>query len=298
MLDPIAAWKKATVTLSRRLHELNNEQTLLHQEYARIKESVSACTPENPALYGYKVYSQFDEDGIIAYIFSKLGLGDRIFVEIGCSDGLENNTHTLLLQGWRGAWIDADARKISYISKQLPDNRRLVIKQAFVSVKNVGKIVSEALTALRTSSVDFLSVDIDGDDLNVLTTLLEDNRPRVICAEYNAKFPPPINVAIQAKANKFWQGDDYQGASLMAFLEALRPLGYTLITCGLSGVNAFFVRDSDSVHFPHFTVEQLFQEPRYYLRRLASGHRPSLKFLADQMSVNDQPILPDQTSAP
>jgi hypothetical protein len=297
MFNPIAAWKKAITTFSRRLHELNNEQALLHQEYDRIKKNIAAHTPGNPALHGYKVYSQFDEDGIIAHIFYKIGFGDRVFVEIGCSDGLENNTHTLLLSGWRGVWIDADLGKIRYISKHLPENRGLVVKQEFVSIRNASKIVSDGLTALGVSSMDFLSVDIDGDDLNVLIALLENASPRVICAEYNAKFPPPINVAIRAKANQFWQGDDYQGASLMSLSEALRPMGYTLITCGLSGVNAFFVRDSDSVLFPSLSVEQLFQEPRYYLRRLASGHRPSLKFLADRLSVNDK-MPPHETVEP
>ncbi|HEY8586610.1 MAG TPA: hypothetical protein VIL60_07725 [Rhodanobacter sp.] len=287
MFHPISAWKKATATISRRLHELNNEQVVLHQEYSRIKKDVSDRTPENPALYGYKVYSQFDEDGIIAHIFSKIGFGDRIFVEIGCSDGLENNTHTLLLSGWRGMWVDSDARKIRYITKRVPYSTRLVLKQEFVSVRNVNKIVSDGLAALGALSMDLLSVDIDGDDLNVLVALLESNKPRVICVEYNAKFPPPIHVAYHANSDKFWQGDDYQGASLTAFSEALAPLGYQLITCGLSGVNAFFVRRSDCVHFPRFSIEQLFQEPRYYLRRFASGHRPSLKFLANRMSLND-----------
>ena len=287
MPNPIATLKKALAVFMRKLRELNNEQAILRREYDRIKRETSKRTPGNPALFGYKVYSQFDEDGIIAYIFSKIGTGDRVFVEIGCSDGLENNTHSLLLQGWRGAWIDADAGKIRFILKHLPTSPRLVVKQEFVSVTNASKIVSDALAKLGALSIDFLSVDIDGDDLNVLSSILEHIEPRLICAEYNAKFPPPMKVEVLVKTNEFWQGDDYQGASLHSLTEALRKFDYHLVACGLSGVNAFFIRSCDLTHFQIFPEDQLFQPARYYLRRFASGHPPSLKFLADNMS--DEP---------
>src|SRR5688572_6248454 len=90
------------------LQELLNLQTSLHLEYCRIKSQVGSTTPGNPVLFGHKIYSQFDEDGIIEHIFSKIGCGRRTFVEIGCSNGLENNTHALLLKGWHGVWIDAN----------------------------------------------------------------------------------------------------------------------------------------------------------------------------------------------
>lgn len=284
MPHPIAGLKRSMAAFARKFRELFHEQAVLHREYECIKNGITIRTPGNPAAFGYKVYSQFDEDGIIAHVFSRLGAGNRVFVEIGCSDGLENNTHALLLQGWRGVWVDADANKIRFLAEHVPASPRLIVKQEFVSVENVNAIVSGALATLGSETVDFLSIDIDGDDLNVLTALLERLKPRVICAEYNAKFPPPMKVAIRAKANGFWQGDDYQGASLLAFTEALGASGYSLITCGLSGVNAFFVRSCDSAHFPTFTAEQLFQPARYFLRRLASGHPASLKFLADNMS--------------
>jgi hypothetical protein len=280
MPHPIVELKRATATFARKMRELFHEQAILRREYECIKNDISLRTPGNPATFGYKVYSQFDEDGIIAHIFSRLGAGNRIFVEIGCSDGLENNTHVLLLQNWRGVWIDADAKKIRFIVGHLPASPRLVVKQEFVSVENVNAIVTDAL-----------SIDIDGDDLNVLTALLEQSKPRVICAEYNAKFPPPIKVAIQSKPNEFWTGDDYHGTSLSSLTDALRGHGYRLIACGASGVNAFFVRDADAVNFPTFTVEQLYQPAMYYLRRLASGFSPSLKFLADTLARDPDDLI-------
>lgn len=283
---PQSWWKRTTATFARKLRESTHEQAVLRREHERIKNDIALRTPGNPALYGYKVYSQFDEDGIIAHIFSRIGEGDRVFVEIGCSDGLENNTHKLLLHGWRGVWIDADADKLRFIAENVPASPRLVIRQAFVSAGNAGPLVAAALATLGARTLDLLSVDIDGDDLNVLSDLLRTVQPRVICTEYNAKFPPPMKLSIIAEPGRLWSGDDYHGASLTSFVDALHPLGYRLIACGVSGVNAFFVRDDDAAQFPDYTAEQLFQPARFDLRRMTSGHPPSLKFLADHMSGN------------
>lgn len=48
--------------------------------------------------YGYKVYSQNDEDGIIEEIFERIGITNKTFIEFGLQDGLESNTHYLLFQ--------------------------------------------------------------------------------------------------------------------------------------------------------------------------------------------------------
>src|SRR5213595_525640 len=73
-------------------------QVALAEEEHRIRLEVAAKTPENLLLSGRKVFSQADEDGIIAAIFANLG-GRKTFIEIACGDGLENNTHLLLLDG-------------------------------------------------------------------------------------------------------------------------------------------------------------------------------------------------------
>ena len=39
--------------------------------------------------FGYKVFSQNDEDGIINEIFNRIGTTNKFFVEFGVQDGLE-----------------------------------------------------------------------------------------------------------------------------------------------------------------------------------------------------------------
>lgn len=281
---------------ARMLREMLGEPSRLRDELVRLQAQIARDTPNNPASFGYKIYSQCDEDGIIAHLFERLGHGGRIFVEIGCGDGLENNTHALLLKGWRGVWMDADAAKISAISSSLPKSAHLHLQQVFVTSANAPLLLTAALAAISAQSLDFLSVDIDGDDLGVLTALLDGPiKPRTVCVEYNAKFPPPMKIAINPNRADGWTGDDYHGASLAALTESLTALGYRLVACNASGVNAFFVREQDMLCFPEHSIELLYQPARHHLRRLQSGHPASLKFLVDHLTQSQSAPIPDDS---
>ena len=96
----------------------------------------------------------------------------------------------------------------------------------------------------------------------------------MLVIEYNAKFPPPTKWVMQYNPQHRWDYTDYQGASLESLTELSCSKGYTLVGCGLAGVNAFFVRD-DLVRdrFAQPDTKALYNQPRYYLQRfLASGH--------------------------
>jgi hypothetical protein len=95
-------------------------QLELMRELFRLQEKAMRNTPGNPASSGFKVYSQADEDGILEAIFGRLRIDQGNFVEIGCGNGLENNTHYMLLKGWRGFWVDGDPQNISAIRSRCP----------------------------------------------------------------------------------------------------------------------------------------------------------------------------------
>jgi hypothetical protein len=254
------------------------QQAVLSQEIARVRGEVRRDMPDNLLLKGYKVYSQTDEDGIIEAIFDRIG-GGRTFIEIGSGNGTENNTHALLLKGWRGVWVDGRADRIAFVRAEVGPSPDLLAERAFVTRENVPSLAADWLERLGTRDIDFFSLDIDGNDLPVLLAALGVFRPRVICVEYNAKFPPPLEVSIEYDPAHVWSGDDYHGASLAAFVSALRPLGYTLVTCNASGVNAFFVADVLATRFTLYEPARLFQPSRFHLCSLESGHTASLKFL-------------------
>src|SRR3954468_19503553 len=71
--------------------------------------------PKRLLRYGFKLYSQNDEDGIIQEIFRRIGTTNRTFVEFGVESGIECNSAKLLIEGWRGLWIEADGRYVRAI---------------------------------------------------------------------------------------------------------------------------------------------------------------------------------------
>ena len=57
-----------------------------------------------------KIYSQNGEDGILEYIFSKVGTTNKFSVEFGVGNGFECNTVYLLeKKGWKGLMMDYGA---------------------------------------------------------------------------------------------------------------------------------------------------------------------------------------------
>ncbi|HVE89263.1 MAG TPA: hypothetical protein VNA44_06130 [Burkholderiaceae bacterium] len=259
-------------------------QLQLEREMARLRCELRKTMPDNPAACGFKVYSQSDEDGIIETICSRLQLDRGTFVEIGCGDGHENNTHYLLLKDWRGVWIDADPAKVALIRAALPDAAaRLRVACYSVTAENIANLLRHELTALGVAqTIDLLSIDIDGNDLP-LVLAAEALSPNVLVVEYNAKFPYPMSQCVKYDPVHTWRNDDYHGASLGAWVKALET-HYRLVCCNLAGTNAFFVRSDLAGQFEPCPPAELYQPARFYLTALRSGHPSSLSFLANHLN--------------
>lgn len=283
-------WVKAALpVIGERIFPSAVKQALLGMRLDQIKSSIREKTPHNPLLWGHKIYSQTDEDGILEFLFSKIG-GNKTFVEIGCGNGTENNTHALLLKNWRGVWLDASGQNIEFIRTNLgPDSARLVVRQAFITAANCVETVREGLLALGCPEADLLSLDIDGNDLYVLEKILSALKPSVLCVEYNARFPYPMEVSIAYREANVWQMDDYQGASLGAFVRLAEKHGYVLVSCSVAGTNAFFVHGKLAEKFVVYEAAELYQPPRYFLTELQPGFPATLKFLKDLLNAPSQP---------
>jgi hypothetical protein len=256
------------------------------RELQVLRAELAVRVPTNPALKGFKVYSQNDEDGIIEDILARVAAVtpiEKTFIEIGCGNGLENNSHYLLLKGFRGCWIDGDTQNIEFIRSTLGglDFPQLQVRQQFVNRSNISEIIAGQVAFLGTAEPDFVSLDIDGNDLAILQEVLRRLAPKVLCVEYNPKFPPPTALGIAYNPSHTWAHDDYYGASLQAFCDSL--LDYRLVGCNLCGVNAFFVRKGLDSGFADASVAELYQPFREQLTCPVSGHPSSLKWLRDRL---------------
>jgi hypothetical protein len=123
--------------------------------------------------FGYKVYSQSDEDGIIAEIFRRIGTTNQVFVEFGAETGNENNSRLLLERGWSGLWIEGYPPYASSINWQFREhiaNGQLKFIGEYADRDNINQLISSSGIS---GEIDFLSVDIDGNDFHVFEAINE-----------------------------------------------------------------------------------------------------------------------------
>jgi hypothetical protein len=188
-----------------------------------------------------RVYSQNGEDGILAWLFERVGATNRTLVEFGIEDGSECNAANLLLTfGWRGALLDADAAGVERARAFFGGRADVAVVHRAVEPDNV----DDVLSALVPAEIDLLSLDIDGNDYWVWQALSA-VQARVVAIEYNASFGPERSVTVpyargfdryQAHLSGF-----YHGASLAALAKLGAQKGYLLAGCDSRGANAFFV---------------------------------------------------------
>ena len=190
--------------------------------------------------FGYKNFSQYDEDGIINEIFNRIGTKTKKFIEIGVGDGYECNTHSLIYSGWSGSWIEGSNTFCNKIRDKFKFaiNESIQLSNSFVTKDNVNDLVIK----LEPDGIDLLSIDIDGNDFYIWKAI-KDQNPRVVIMEYNAKFPPPIDWVMQYNETHVQDKTSYFGASLSSLCNLADVKGYSLVGCSLTGANAFFVRN-------------------------------------------------------
>ncbi|GHT83539.1 hypothetical protein AGMMS49960_09870 [Betaproteobacteria bacterium] len=264
LVNHLSSYLGAQIQVQRRIAAYG-----ARREIAEIKEKL-AVNPRRLELYGFKVYSQGDEDGIIEEIFNRLGICVGTFCEIGVENGLECNSLYLIHKGWRGCWLEGNSKQqepiISKFSSLLL-NHRLAVAIGYVTPQNINQAVADVLQGISINyeELDFLSIDIDGMDIYLLEAI--NFRPKVICIEYNAKFPPPVHKKPVFDPECIWRQTDYMGASLVALVESASQLGYVLVCTNICGANAFFVR-ADLVNDAFDTslrVKELYNPCRYHL---------------------------------
>jgi len=219
--------------------------------------------------FGYKVFSQNDEDGIIEEIFNRIGTTNKKFIEFGVEDGLECNSHFLLHKGFSGLWMEGSKKscnKIQRIFKEPLSQKQLVLAHTFITAENINELIGNYFT---TGEVDLCSIDIDGNDYHVWKAI-KCVSPRVVIIEYNAMFPPSHEWVMPYNAKHMWDGGtidagDNMGASLKSLELLGETLGYRLVGTNLNGLNAFFVRKdlAKDLFVSPPSAENLYNPSRY-----------------------------------
>lgn len=219
-------------------------QIVLATSRGAINAATTRLDPKVTSSWEFSAFSQNGEDGIIWHLLSYVREPNRYFIEIGASDGLENNSSFLaLVKKYSGLMIDGDARKIRNAQRFM---RQLNWGVEYVHMMVEPETLSQVRAASACSDPDFFSLDVDGNDYHLLKAVFEVGfRPKVICVEYNSSFGPHESLAMEYQpAFDYLRAHPsalYYGVSVSAWRALLSGQGYRFVTVDSNGVNAFFV---------------------------------------------------------
>ena len=211
---------------------------------------------------GFKAYSQFEEDGILLYIFSLIGFTNRKVVEICCGTGDECNTANLIINhACYGLLLDGNEYNVKVATDFFKSNNMTwllppICKHAWITKDNINSLIEEEGFK---GDIDLLSLDIDGIDY-YLWDSLEIISPRVFICECLNIAPDDMAITIPYKENfsRANDRDDFFSVSPLAMIKLSKKKGYRLIGSHKYGFNLIFMRnDIGTKYFPEVSLEKI-----------------------------------------
>lgn len=182
------------------------------------------------------VYSQHGQDGVLKKIFECIGTTNKQFVEFGSCGMKTGQGNTIYLRenfGWTGLLMDGSEHPYGIHAKKDYD-----VKIHFVKASNINYLLQKYNVP---KEVDFLSIDIDGQDWHVWKAI-DDTlfRPRVICIETSWDMFGDRDLVMKPDEAYVWDGSHLSGASLLALQRLGNSKGYTLVS--MVGADGIFLR--------------------------------------------------------
>ena len=165
-----------------------------------------------------KKYCQTHEEAYIKYILDNIGYTEKPFlVDIGASDGtwLSNSKYFIEDLGFKGILLDGDNK-----------GNDSVVHQEWIDAENICELLDKYNCP---KEFDYLTLDIDGNDLYVLEEILSTYKPFVVLAEFNGTIANGENKTIKYNPSHQWNNDDYYGFSFDAGVKMFDSMGYKVI---------------------------------------------------------------------
>lgn len=273
-LDPRGIVHNLKRNTRRRLHAIVREDRRTSAEVqigqrilvGQWKSQTAAGTPPTLAETGFRVFSQFEEDGLLLFLATTLGLTRHTFVDVGAADGINSNCANLALNhGWTGLFIDGAAENVErgrefYAKHASTWLYPPTFVQAMVRRENINEVIRNAGFE---GEVDVLSVDIDGNDYWVWDAI-DCISPNVVIIETHIEFGlQPIVVPYDADYVFPGQHEQYHGASPVAMAKLADKKGYRLVGANRYGFNTIYVkRGLGEELVPEVSVESILHHPR------------------------------------
>jgi hypothetical protein len=256
-------FREVRTTVETRVQDERAAQKTLMQQYRLLTLMDQKCLPTFRDA-GFRKYSEFDEDGILLYIFALIEPTNRICVEICAGDGRVCNTANLIINhGWWGHLFDGNQQLVRSGQAFFAQHQDTFLyppkfTRVWITAENVNELIRQSGAE---GPIDLLSLDIDGMDYWVWKALTVVD-PQVVVCETQNPVPPDKALTVPYDPEFVSKTDDHRGASLAAMCKLASEKGYRLVGVHRYGFNAFFVKNGvGEAFFPEVDVASCVQDP-------------------------------------
>lgn len=220
---------------------------------ANLEISRRSSPRHNYSKLAKTVFSQSGEDGIIEFMFKQIAPKHKYYVEFGASDGnsISNTKNLRVNHGWTGLLMDSSDEHIKNSNGQ--------VQKEIISKNNINDLFDKYEVP---KDFDFLSIDVDGDDLYIFDAMTYE--PSVVIAEYNPGLPNHLPLTVM-EGRSDWQTPekalvkgkwfDYHGCNMNAWYTVGKRKGYVAVTT--VNVNIVLVKEEFANLFFVPTFEEL-----------------------------------------
>lgn len=232
----------------------------------------------------FKVFSQFDDDGIIQYLVQHLDIDTKVFIEFGVENYLEANTRFLLMNNnWRGLVMDGSDQNVTFIKNdEIYWKYDLTARSAFVTAENINEMIASAGFG---GELGLLHIDIDGNDYWVWKAIDAVN-PVIAIIEYNSLFGSERAITVPYDPAFYRMTAHhsciYAGASLPSLCDLANEKGYAFVGSNSAGNNAYFVREDRLGSLRTLTPEEGYVASKFREHRDEEGR---LTFLSGREAL-------------
>ncbi len=242
---------------------------------------------------GFRVFSQFDEDGIIEWLVSRLPGIPASFVEFGVEDYREANTRFLLRhRNWRALIMDGSPANMER-TRGKPNywQNDLTAVSDFIDQENINELIADNGFG---EEVGILSIDIDGNDYWIWQAINVVN-PWIVIVEYNAVFGDllPLTIPYEPafQRTRAHSSNLYWGAGIGALEYLAKERDYALLGSNLAGNNAFFLRRDLLPNFAGRIVDRGARPSLYRESRATDGSLSYVRSAARRDIIADMPVV-------
>jgi len=238
-------------------------------------------------MHRKKFFSKAGEDGLLAFVLSKIPDRTGWCVEFGAWDGKsESNTYYLISQqDYHGVMIEAAPLKYNRLCENMKEYDTICFN-TFVRAEGESKLDNILSLTPIPAQFDLLSIDVDGDDYHVWQSLLK-YQPKVVIIEINMHDKPgvsrinkpglPIATGHTGTNTSTMFGiTGYSGTSISPMTELAISKGYSLLAnvhC-----NAIFIK-REYLHLFHdrdVTPDEVFTYEGHRISELTFNEMKSL----------------------